>query len=96
MVPDVIFLGGRGQDREGDKKLIKLPKLHPRFNIYFFSLCLEGSAVSGSGRSGKPQAKSRDGKCSISALFFPLAVLQSSNMQSSVHLNSGSVPDIQK
>lgn len=51
--------------------------------FFFLFLCLEGSAVSGSGRSGKPQAKSRDGKCSISAFFFPLVVLQSSNVQSS-------------
>lgn len=56
--------------------LIKLPKLHPRLNfllLFLFSLSfyLEGSVVSGSGRSGKPQAKSRDGKCSVSAFFSP-------------------------
>lgn len=67
------FWGGRVGQGGG---LIKLPKLHPGLNfllLFLFSLSfyLEGSAVSGSGRSGKPQAKSRDGKCSVSVFFSP-------------------------
>lgn len=70
-LPLAVVFGWEWEGGWSDRNSLKCPKL-----CFLFIFCLKGSDVSSSGRSGKSEAKSRDGKrCSFFFFFASFIII---------------------